>query len=389
MPMPEGASDLVYRRLRKRSAASQTRRVRAAELVRIIASDLGLGVLEVREAFRVLRAEGLVEYAPDLNGTPYTGYLTVVVSDDPDPPSMTRWREALTAEVNDAVLVSLLLPCHSALGDLSTDDLHRFARGLRRLPALVNSTSPPFAFSLSARGLLGSSKLLGCIPEAARRHLGIAGLPASPRYVVVAGPSEPKAVLLIENPTSFEEIVRIGWATEMAFVVAYGYGLNLTADSTAGWSLVDSLTSGRYETINRTTGQPRLEALLRHASLFYWGDLDREGLRIAAALRRRLPALRLSALYVPMLSMAAEADTSHPYSVATGKANQLPWQPIGDHLLDALGFHCSARAVDQEAVNLSDCIALASRALTPVDVPGSRHIDGNASFATSRLADEH
>lgn len=366
--MPVDTPRLVYQWLLKRSAGSQKRSVRAADLVRRLTSELGLGVLEVREAFRTLRDEGMVAYAPDLHGCPYTGYLFVVAVDAQPLASLERWREAVAAEVNDSVLADLLLPCHAALSDLAPDDLRRVARGLIQLPSVLKSACPSFAFSLSARGLLGSSKLLGCLPEAARRHLGIVSLPASPRYVVVAGPADPKAVLLIENPTSFEEIVRIGWATEMAFVVAYGYGLNLTADSTAGWTLVDGLMSGRFEVINRTAGQHRLEALLTHPNLFYWGDLDREGLRIAAALRQKLPALRLSALYLPMLRMAADPEASHPYSVATGKASQLPWQPMGDELLDALAPHCSERAVDQEAVDLSDALPLAARALVAAEI---------------------
>lgn len=190
---------------------------------------------------------------------------------------------------------------------------------------------------------------------------------------MVAGPSEPKAVLLIENPTSFEEVVRIGWATELAFVVAYGYGLNMSADSTAGWNLVDGLINGRFEVINRTAGRHRLDALLNHPNIFYWGDLDREGLRIAAALRQRLPALRLSALYIPMLRLAAYEETSHPYSEATGKSNQMLWRPMGDELLDALALSCSERAVDQEAVDLSNCLPLAMRALVATDLPSVIH----------------
>ena len=178
--MPEGTSRLVYQWLLKRSAASQTRSVRAAELARRIVSELGLGVLEAREALRTLRAEGLVGYAPDLDGGPYTGYLTVVAIDAPPPPSLVRWREALAAEIGDLVLIDLLIPCHVAFSDLAADDLRRVARSLLQLPVLMNSASPSFGFSLSARGILGSSKLLGCIPEAARRHLGIASLPASP-----------------------------------------------------------------------------------------------------------------------------------------------------------------------------------------------------------------
>jgi hypothetical protein len=67
-----------------------------------------------------------------------------------------------------------------------------------------------------------------------------------------------------------------------------------------------------------------LSTLLAHPELFFRGDLDREGLRIALALRRRLLQLRLSGLYAPMRDMVAHRRSSHPYVELSGKLFQAP-----------------------------------------------------------------
>lgn len=132
-----------------------------------------------------------------------------------------------------------------------------------------------------------TSKVLDRLAPQARRLLGIDALPSTPRYVVVAGPSKPSAVLLIENTTTYEVAVKAGLDAELVLIAAYGYGLNMMSDSSAGWALVDSVTSGRCEVLSRTGRDHQLAGLFPHKRVFFWGDLDREGLRIALALRRR------------------------------------------------------------------------------------------------------
>ncbi len=212
--------------------------------------------------------------------------------------------------------------------------------------------------------ILGSSKILDRLPLSARRILGVSKLPATPRYVVVAGPAEPKAVLLIENSTTYEEAVRAGLDKSVALIAAYGYGLNMMTDSAAGWALVESLTQGRCEVLSRSGQAHRLTNLLEHPNLYFWGDLDREGLRIAMALRAKLPHLKLSAFYQPMADLARNKTTSHPYALFCGKANQQAWRHTADKQFDALASVCELRAVDQEAVNLSVFAGLVTQALT-------------------------
>ena len=73
-----------------------------------------------------------------------------------------------------------------------------------------------------------------------------------------------------------------------------------------------------------------LASLLEHPRLYFWGDLDREGLRIARALRSKLPQLILSALYEPMCESVKQRETSHPYVAMAGKAGQAPWAETSD-----------------------------------------------------------
>lgn len=168
---------------------------------------------------------------------------------------------------------------------------------------------------------------------------------------------------MIENTTTFEMAVRAELDKELALVAAYGYGLNMLSDSSAGLALLDSVSNGRCEVLSRSGQRHSLPRLLSHPNLFFWGDLDREGLRIALALRRSLPNLGLSALYAPMLALARDRETSHPYSEISGKSLQAPWVPTGNALVDRLARCCDHRAVDQEALDISQHRHLAAQAL--------------------------
>ena len=127
---------------------------------------------------------------------------------------------------------------------------------------------------------------------------------------------------------------------------------------------MDSLSNGRCEVLSRSGEVHALGSLFAHPRLLFWGDLDREGLRIALALRRNLPTLSLSALYAPMCALVNQRETSHPYLDMSGKALQAPWVRTGDELLDKLADCCEDRAVDQEALDISQHRDLAAKALS-------------------------
>jgi len=365
--MPDVA-DRIFFWLQKRASRTATRKLRADGLLNAVVSALELDLVEAREGFRELRRRQLVEYLLDTNGLPYAGYLTVAVSDPVEPASAVAWRECLLVRGVDAGLAEALSPAHEWLADLDDQDIETLADGLIALQGDQGRSGRSFGFAISARHLLGSSKILDRLPRAARERLGVANLPSTPRYVVVAGPAHPAAVLLIENTTTFELAVRTGLDETQALVAAYGYGLNMQSDSTAGWALVESIQRGGYEILARTGGGHDLARLLMHSQVRLWGDLDMEGLRIAHALRGKIPQLVLSALYKPMHDLLKSRSTSHPYVRSAGKENQSRWSPTGDLLLDTLGKACSTRAVDQEALDLEAYRGLAEHALQIQDL---------------------
>ena len=73
-------------------------------------------------------------------------------------------------------------------------------------------------------------------------------------------------------------------------------------DAAAGAGLQQAMSSRRDKRASC--------GVFRHAARtsYFWGDLDREGLRIAMALRR-IPQLDFSGFYVPMVEMARNPAT--------------------------------------------------------------------------------
>lgn len=359
-PLTETAQRLLDWLIRRTSKSAE-RQTKASGLVEKAATSLKMDLLDVREAFRLLRARGDLAYRPDIAGLPYSGFVVIKRAIPEEPLSLTRWRCALVESEVRKDLVESLLPAHLLFDDMVDDDLRRVAIGLQAVA--VSTPHRHFGFEVSARHLLGSSKILGALPESVRRALGVADLSPVPRYIVVAAPSRPKAVLLIENSTCFEEAVRAGLHEEIGLVAAHGYGLNHHADSASGRALADIISAGDVAMVTRGGTPPEWPVLTSHPQLLFWGDLDREGLRIAAALRAKLPRLALSALYGPMLELAECPDHSHPYAQICGKEGQSPWRPTGHGDLDHLAAVCNARAVDQESVVIAEYRHLAALAL--------------------------
>ena len=347
----------------RRTSGPKGRKLLAADVASRAAQALRTDLVSVYDALRQLRASELVSYKPDTMGIPYAGYLTVVPAAIDVSATESAWREALAIVTDDAQLADALVVSHALFDGLEALDMQRVIQGLIRIRGAAASLEGEFGFSVSAQHILGSSKMLSRLPQATLRLLGVDRLPSTPRYLVVAGPPQPLAVLFIENTTSFEMAVKAGLDAEVALIAAYGYGLNMMSDSSAGLALVESVRSRRCEVLSRTGSGHDPVALLAHPQLFFWGDLDREGLRIAMALKQQLPQLQLSGLYLPMRALVRQRETSHPYVGLSGKALQAAWTPTGDELFDDLARCCEDRAVDQEALDLRNLEHLAQISL--------------------------
>lgn len=343
----------------RRTSGTKGRKLLAADVAARAAQALRTDLVSVFDALRQLRASELISYKPDTMGIPYAGYLTVVPAVVDVSPTEKAWRDALVLSVEDDQLVDALAVSHALFDGLDALDMRYVIEGLLRIRGAAASLGNEFGFSVSAQHVLGSSKVLSRLPSATLRLLGVDRLPSTPRYLVVAGPTHPAAVLFIENTTSFELAVKAGLDAEVALIAAYGYGLNMMSDSSAGLALLESVRNKGCEILSRSGSGHNLDALFAHPRMFFWGDLDREGLRIAMALKQHLPQLELSALYEPMRALVSQRESSHPYVGMSGKALQAAWMGTGDSLLDDLAASCEVRAVDQEAVNVKQHAQLA------------------------------
>lgn len=332
-------------------------------LIRRIADKTSTNPVDVRIALGKLARQGILEGVTH-HGEPISRVsLTVAPPPIIEPETLSAWRRALHSCDLTADEMLALAPCHDRLQGFSDADLANLAKGLLALRNDQEATRGTPRFVLSARYLLGSSKLLNALPAPALRAFGIAidTIPDAPPYVMVAGPLDPVAVLLIENPHSFEEAVAAGCAERVALIATFGYGLSRSGEA-FGNSLVESIgMADQLVALVRCGDPPPPSTLLRHPEIFFWGDLDREGLRIYASLKKRLPTLRASALYQPMIE-AIQRGQSHPYAKATAKDKQGAADTVPTDAAFLVPV-CASRALDQEAISRTDIAILGAASL--------------------------
>jgi len=268
------------------------------------------------------------------------------------PEAEQRWRAVLQSEGLGEDDVEALAPLGLAMGALGETDLQRLVEGLVRLREAMDSEAGAGRYGVSARYLLGSSKLLDALPSRALRAFGVDPdrFAGPPSYVVVAGPPDPERVILVENPQALEAAVAAVGTDRIAWVATFGYGLSASGEE-YGRQLASMMegAAGKLITLIRGGNPPAVQALLKHPVLRFWGDLDREGLRIYWRLRACLPQLQLSGLYSPMVALCEAQGAHHPYANVVAKENQGLWD-CDDPVVGQLLAVCGERAVDQEAL---------------------------------------
>lgn len=335
-------------------------------LVGRIAEKAGIDPLEAKITLGKLARKGVIIGVSEKGEAFGRVSLTIEAPKREEPVSLIRWREALRAIKMDESEAAMLATCHDRLDGFSDTDMRDLASGLKGLKSAQETERNTPRFVVSAKYLLGSSKMLGSLPAPALKAFGIDidAFPDAITQVVIAGPENPEAVLLIENPHSFEEAIAAGCAERIALVVTYGYGLSRSGEA-YGNSLTEAVAQAdRLVPLIRKGNPPSTKTLLWHPKILFWGDLDREGLRIYASLRKGLPALRASALYLPMLE-AMERGISHPYAKATAKEKQGTTERVPEDAT-LLASLCSDRGIDQEAVSREEIARLASMSLEDV-----------------------
>lgn len=335
-------------------AKSKSSRVRGAGLAESLAKKLSIPVMDIREALSELHEKGEIK-ATDWDPRLGPQGMVTLVLDIPDNPANIAWNKSMQIAHLSSEDANTLMPAADVLSDMSEADQVAVAKGLIKLRDCIQKHVGESRYLVSARYLVGSSKMLDALPSTTLKAFGIDPtlFLDAPAYVMTAGPSDPKTVVLVENPQAFECAVKAS-VPGVAWVTTYGYGLSRGGDA-YGAQLVAIIESGKMISVIRDGNPPSLKELINHRHLTFWGDLDPAGLHIFHRLQRQLPQLSLSALYQPMINRL-KAGYGHPYTKATGKEGQ-SLQAVSDPVAQSLLELCAERGVDQETVDEDDCRA--------------------------------
>lgn len=313
---------------------------------------IGVGEIEVKDAVRELYRAKLLQYKPDSQDLPATGLITIARPQKTTSVYEQAWNNALDLFPMSDVAKEILRSLHPKLSDLSSEDMSVLARSFARLESTSDSSLSDAGFNVSARKIMGASKVLANLTPKMLQGLGLPTRlqTSSPRYVICAGPSHPEATLLIENPRAFENAVRSGLGETVALVCTYGFGLSYLSQTWAG----EVHEQDKPIQLVRAGAPPSLTALLQAESVFFWADLDLAALSIFRSLQTAIPHLKFSKIYESMMEMVLDHDQSHPYATIFEKDGQSPIFTsalnLSDPVAQVISASCRVRAVDQEAV---------------------------------------
>lgn len=349
--------------------------LRPAGLIEAVAKDIEDSQLTVRQCIGRLAKEGWLQGA-SADGIPYGQVRIVDYAPPPPDPALERWKDAMGKAGMNACDIESLYPLGTKLEQFTDEEQVSILNGLLMLRSKRDEERGHHRFVVSAKYLLGSSKLLDELPAVALRKFGIEtdDFPGHPQYVVVAGGAHPEAVILVENPAAFELAISTKAAERYAFIATFGFGLSKSQEE-YGNQLV-SMVDGRFAntiTLKREGSMcPTAKELLSHPQITFWGDLDLAGMQIYLRLKRSIPGIMLSALYRPMVEAITAHDSSHPYVKAVGKLGQdgMPASYDNQLVMELLAL-CQNRGVDQETVNAAKIEELAGLVYDSVKPPRS------------------
>jgi hypothetical protein len=357
--------DRVYQWFLKRSGKNESGKVRTSDVMARLCADIANDPVALRKALQHLKSEGRLVFTAEMRGEPISPFITVIRPVVDVPPHADRWRTALEGADLPKTSMAALHPLYTALEDFNAHHMEVLLAGLRKLRDEQHLVAGQPSFVVSASYLMGSSKLLSMLDGKSLRIFGIDidKFTARTPYVMVGGGGEtPQTVILVENPIAFEAAIQSTASIQHAFVCTFGFGLSNSA-SEYGNQLAGAIETGGAILLRRTEGlHTSFEKLIQHPEIHFWGDLDIAGLQIFERIASRIPDLKLSALYKPMIKAAANPAYRHPYVVAVGKAGQKTFKPTRKDTEAMLGY-CEKWAVDQEIVNNCDIQMLSGAVL--------------------------
>lgn len=345
--------DRIYKWFLKRSIKSESGKIRTSGIMAKLCSDITNDPVAIRKALIHLQSEGQLLFTADSRGEPISSYITVIRPVANTSQHATIWRTVLENVGLPEIDQATLYPIYAALEGFAIEHMETLLAGLIKLRDEQHKISGQPAFTVSASYLMGSSKLLSTLDGRSLRGFGIDidKFPSRTPYVMVGGGGElPKSVILVENPIAFETAIQSKAATRHAFVCTFGFGLSNSSNE-YGNQLAGAIESGGAVLLRRLEGpHTSFGDLIRHPEIHFWGDLDIAGIQIFERIASRIPNLKLSALYEPMVKALANPMNRHPYVSSVGKAGQKTFNPTRCDSQILLGY-CQEWAVDQEIVS--------------------------------------
>ncbi len=365
MMMADEPLEAVIQELRRQTRNSDV--LQGGTLVARLEQKTKLDAAAIRTQLKAIKMRGWIEASSwSATGNP-VGRVRVRLPALPPPAWHEKWNAALVAypELSDADR-QMLSECGACLADMDATELPKIVDGLVRLRRDQLSLCGMPKFLVSARYLRASSKMLNKLGTRAIRAFGIDLdlFPDHPPYVVTAGASNPKAVVLVENPTSFELAARTSAIQHCAFIATFGFGLSKSSEDFGNQlaCMVEDGLSGSITLMREGSTTPTARELLAHPNITFWGDLDIAGMQIYERIGKHLPAIALSALYEPMVEALTVNDLRHSYVAAVGKSGQSMFSATREDSRRLLGY-CQDWAVDQELVTTKQIEQLAGNAL--------------------------
>src|ERR1700686_1179272 len=202
--------------------------VNGANLVQRLADGTQLAHLEVRHALFLLSQTGIItNIGPTGDPLGRVALVERLVEEPLVLPEHARhWLELVTLRGMDPLIEAALRDVAPALVGLSREDMQHLLDGITRLAEDRATFVERDPYEISAKYLLGSSKILARLGRALER-MGLEEdtFGSRPRYVLGAGPRLSGFTLLGENPECFERLVRLGIADRLTIVATYGYGI--------------------------------------------------------------------------------------------------------------------------------------------------------------------
>lgn len=331
--------------------------IKPSRLIERLNKATGLSISDLKAALGELVREGIINGVSQ-RGEPI-GNVHILTEPPEKPLSGTEelWKAALMQVGYAEKDVRGFIKCADYLDGLSTKDMMNLIDGIGKIKANLENLQHEDPYIVSARHLLGSAKALKAVGDAF-------GLPLSTfqgrvAYAVVAGPPDPEAILFIENVAPFEEFCLTSASNRIMAVATFGYSL--------AWNnLSQELRSEKLVHLVRKGNPRHLKDVIDTKPAFFWGDLDQEGLNIYTQLKKVIPTLKLSALYLPMIE-SLENNQSHPYGKLAAKEKQRKIRS-DDPLVAKLAALCERRAVDQELVDSILIMELCCKPLTVQDL---------------------